>query len=254
MALILSLCVTVLARAEITEQFSQTLYRPCFISADSSFSSGLAFVAATSAQNFYLLTAHSLFGPYSGLDRQWTPTEIARSFRGAIGISLTNPSRWLEASPYIFLPQAGPFSSEGASCDLAAFSVAPAKGLVALSFNRTPPKTSDRIFVMLKLMGDASPYLMKAQVIEVANSYLVYRFDNSSLRLDMTRGAPVLDTDGRLLGMHMGTTVSPLGDLQGVAVSSSTIWSALTAYEQAHAPLPDPVPVAEKKSQTVPLR
>jgi hypothetical protein len=168
---------------------------------------------------------------------------------------MTNPSRWIEARPYLFLPEAGIFSSEGPSCDLAAFSVAPTRGLLALSFNRTPPKSGDRIFVMLKLVRDSSPYLMKAQISEVADNYLVYRFDNSHLQLEMTRGAPVLDGDGRLLGMHMGTTTTSIGDLLGVAVPSTAIWNALAAYEQAHAPVPpEPPAPAVKKQSPAPLR
>jgi hypothetical protein len=218
------------------EGLPEVLYRPAFLSADSSFTAGLAYTFRLKPEGrCYLVTCHSLFGKISGFETQLTPLQLAMLLKGAIGISVAHPQSWIVAQPYLMFPDATPFKQNDARNDIAAFAVKDTSHLTALLPARELPKKGERIFLLTKSLEDGSLHLMAAEVTATSPQALKYRFLDSQADVQMINGAPILSSQGQLVGMHVAVSQTKLGTLYGLASPVTAICAALEEYETIHA-------------------
>lgn len=175
-----------------------------------------------------LVTALHLFGPAGGLATQIPAAEMARRATAAACTALAVDATW-RAGPALTIPGAQPMG-EGALRDAAAF-VLDAHGAPPpyhLKLAAIAPKAGDHVWLLAQVADGAPPnqLLHRAVVRQTGADVLQYAFDNVKLGLQATSGAPVLNDDGDVVGMHLGGGELP-GKLIGAADNLAAVRSLL---------------------------
>ena len=113
--------------------------------------------------------------------------------------------------------------------DLAVFKAADIPDLQVLSLASEIPKKGDRVWVFARQRGDDIPGLLGATVDESSADKLTYIFDKPDFRLPGTSGAPVLNADGKVVGMNLAGGFTPSKAFKGWANPVSSIRSELAS-------------------------
>ncbi len=82
-----------------------------------------------------------------------------------------------------------------------------ARGLRPLQFATATPRVGDTVWMATAVYAGASPSRVahEATVIRIdGDGRMQYRFANSRLSLQATAGAPLLDAEGHVVGVHLG--------------------------------------------------
>lgn len=216
--------------------------RPAILtSAGGRYEAGTVFFAEINEQRV-ALTAHSLFGPAGGMAAQLAPEDLPKAIKE---VRLTEAWTKATISPVsapVVLVGAHPMDKDAAG-DVAMMLI-PA-GLT--SANHTPSaarplaaanaKLGDTVWVAAPLLDgpEASARVHEAKVVQVDKSWLIYEYVEPGLNLVATSGAPVLDKEGKVVGINLGGGQDQ-GHLYGSAAPVDAFRSMVTAA------LPPPIP------------
>jgi hypothetical protein len=180
--------------------------RPVFDTVDGRFGAGTAFFISLPGQAQPLgLTAHHLFGEAGGLERAVTAPELGR-FVQAVHFHELDGEELFPAGPMLVLPAAGHSTTPGDwSTDVAAFR-APAS--VAPRALRLAPKNAapgEDVWLVAEVLGgkSAGQRLHHARVLVSESSLLAYKFDDLTLQIRATSGAPVVNARGEVVGLNV---------------------------------------------------
>jgi hypothetical protein len=156
----------------------------------------------------FLITANHLFGPDAGLQKQMTPDDIASQVEGVAALSMQDLSKDFWFPNFIKIADADSVENQKYSKDLAIFNTSDIPELQVLELADAMPKKGDRVWVFARQRGDTTPALCPATVDQADPDKLTYIFDNADYRLPGTSGAPVLNEQGKVVGMNLagGTT------------------------------------------------
>lgn len=214
---------------------TDVLYKPTFLTANTSFPAGSAFpVRLVRGGKNYLVTSFSLFGKTSGLDHQLTPTEIAQNIMGGVATSAAHPRQIIVAQPYLLMSNIRVADDNGADGDMAIFGIRNSEKLPSLYLDPTLPAKGDRMFALVKGPSNKVPVLVEVETEWVSPTEIRYLFLDSSVDLVGACGAPILSAQGKVVAMHLGTFTSKSGNLFGFAAPARAIKKALELYEKEH--------------------
>jgi len=206
------------------------LYKPTFLLLDDSWTAGTAFVVRIDGQpGLFLITANHLFGPAAGLKSQMTPDDIASQIKGVAALSMQDVNKALWFPAFIKIADADSAESRAYAKDLAVFKAADIPDLQALVLASEMPKKGDRVWVFARQRGDDTPALLGATVDESSADKLTYIFDKADFRLPGTSGAPVLNAEGKVVGMNLAGGPTATKACKGWANPVSSIRSELTS-------------------------
>jgi len=181
---------------------AKAILRPVFTVDGKPLDAGTAFVVRLGAGPLLLVTAHHLFGPWGGYERDLGWEELgkhvsavhARSLAGGAVVSGQQPLR-IE----------GAMTSNGnpAGRDVAAFRIADAGGATVFELAAQAPKKGDRVFLLAQVGSDR---LLRhaATVGDVGPMHVAYRYDDAGIELRATSGAPVLDAENHVVAINLG--------------------------------------------------
>jgi hypothetical protein len=183
------------------------IVRPVFDTVDGRFGAGTAFFVSLPGQAQPLgLTAHHLFGEAGGLERQVPASELGR-FVEAVSFHEMDGEELLPAGAMLVLPTAGHSTTPGDwSTDVAAFhapaSVAP-RALRLAAKNAAP---GEDVWLVAEVLAGKSKdqHLHHARVFVSESSLLAYEFDDVTLQIRATSGAPVVNARGEVVGLNVG--------------------------------------------------
>lgn len=152
-----------------------------------------------------LLTAHHLFGEAGGLSRQFAGHELPSAVSKTACKWFKGNRAPLKAGPALPVKNAGIFFSPGSQRDVAVFSL-PAKEGQALELAPTAAKVGDTVWLVAQLQSGAPPAVLlhKARVVQAEGAGLLYAFENAQLSIIATSGAPVVNENGKLVGVNEG--------------------------------------------------
>ncbi|WP_437606774.1 trypsin-like peptidase domain-containing protein [Sorangium sp. So ce834] len=192
--------------------------RPTFDTAEGRISAGTAFFVSIPGQAGPLgLTAHHLFGTAGGFEREMSATELGQLVRAVylseidLGEGEEEP---LRAGPMVVLPSAGHAREAGDwSTDVAAFR-APAS-LYARALRLAPRNAApgEDVWLVAEVLGgkSAGQRLHRARVVHSRPTLLAYQFEDTTLELRATSGAPVVNAGGEVVGLQVSG--GPEGDI-----------------------------------------
>jgi len=178
----------------------QAWVRPSFYGPDGNFGAGTGFVVSQDNAVF-LLTAHHLFGPAGGLDRDYEWSEMPKLVSGASG---ENPLGKVSVVAGKALPVKGARGMQGTqvNADLAIFPVQAESQVHTMTLAKTLPQVGDEVWLIGEVVG-SSEYKHKAVVDQVSQDAIYYRFTNN-IELRATSGAPIVDGQGQVVAMNLG--------------------------------------------------
>jgi hypothetical protein len=185
------------------------VFRPTFHTSSGDVPAGTAFAVTIPGQNrLVLLSAIHLLGPMGGLEADIAAekigTEVAELtlaplFRGG---EISLPAR------AITIPGASPMGNAAAGPgDVVAFWLPPNDVFEPLTLATENPPAGMRVWLVASLLGGApaSQRLHAARITadEQADS-VYYIFDKSGLEMRATSGAPIVDSEGRVVAINLG--------------------------------------------------
>lgn len=188
----MALAVTAAARA---------VCRPTLRVDANSYEAGTAFLLA-GAQPL-LLTAQHLFGPEGGLAMPvaWQDMPAHAQIVSCTPVGGTAP---LSGGKAIAIAGAQAMDPAGQVNDVAVFRAsAGADGTAGLTVAALPPKRGDRVWLIAEVQGSNSP-LHPAHILGEQNGALLFAYDDPKLDLRATSGAPIVGTDGKVVGLNLG--------------------------------------------------
>jgi hypothetical protein len=213
-----------------------TVLHPTFTIDEKNASFGTMF-AVKVADKTVLVTAHGHFSATGGLPAQIPAADIPKkittlSARDAFAPTVT----CARSQKALLVADAAPVGGavEGGR-DVAAFlalTVADAglNGLQAtqpvplatLALAAKPPKVGDTVWLAAALEGQPGT-LWPAKVGQITEESLFFEYENRTLVLNGTTGAPVLDATGAVVGMNVGSGKMQDGTLFGSAAPASAL-------------------------------
>ena len=185
------------------------LFKPTFLELNSSWSAGTAFSLKVPRKDEQVLVMPDhLFGPAGGQDTQMTPDDIAEQVRAVVGLSMQDKRTVIVAGPYLKIADAHPLDETGVDKDLAVFPLRTKQEANAFELADRSPERDDRVYMFARLRGESEPKLLPGTVIRSSDTELVYLFESSVFDAAGTSGAPILNSDGKVVGMNVGGTES----------------------------------------------
>jgi hypothetical protein len=207
----------------------QGLFKPTFLLPNDSWSAGTAFLVRTPEQSEpVMITCHHLFGPAAGLREQLSSDQIAAQVCGAVGLSMQDGKTIVVATTYLPIQNAGVFNQAGAAKDLAPFVVSNAQKLKVFEFAEKMPSKGDVVYLFARLRGEAEPKLFRAVVSKVDWTGVAYVFNEKSLDLRGSSGAPLINEEGKVVAMNLGSG-GENAQLSGVGSSAGAIRKEIKA-------------------------
>lgn len=205
--------------------------RPTLLSEEGQTTAGSAFVCALDdASPPLLCTAHHLFGPSGGLSREYAWTELPDLVDRIEGTGFIEDPVFVNAADP--LPIEGkPMQPPDFASDFAVFRIRAPGRMHVLTFGQTPPATGDTIFLIAQLQSGQRPKELRhrAVVLDSTAEVLAYKFDDPTIDLRATSGAPMVDSKGRAVGIHLAGAYDDEEGLLGVAVPGVTARAQIKA-------------------------
>lgn len=212
---------------------AEAIFRPAFETSLGRVDAGTAFVVEWHGRQVVLSALH-LLGTAGGLAREVAAADVPRVVT-ALELSpcFEGPNVQKVAVPAaaISIPSARPLGaiSAGAGDVIAFWLPADANG-PALKLADAAPKSGERVWLAASVMAGGTPgaQLHAAKVIEVDEAGdLLYAFDQATLELRATSGAPVLNAAGHVVAINLGGGSPNPGQLLGVGNPISRFRSSL---------------------------
>lgn len=180
---------------------------------------------------YFLVTAHHLFGPAGSLEVQLSPSQLSDQFQSIKGYDFDSGEVLLTSNSLVRLDQAAPYREGDPSKDLSIFELsADTDGYLELSKEKPSKGDTVYLFARLKKHKEGDPLLHPATVIESTDTTLDYRYKNGFLNPRATSGAPILNSDGKVVGMNIAAAGIPIFNWKGRANPLDSIFSQLSAH------------------------
>lgn len=184
-----------------------TVCRPTFTTATGPFSAGTAFVCEyPEGKGHVLITAQHLFGPGGGLSVKIAWNEMADKIKQVDGVSMHDAAVHLVSTKTVPIEGARGLDDKGVRDDIAVFELVPAKDRATLKLAANAPKVGDPVWLFGCQAGGKTVELIPATVAMSSDKELDYTFATSDLALRATSGAPIVDADGNVVAINLGST------------------------------------------------
>lgn len=155
-----------------------------------------------------VLTALSILGPASGLSRQAHPAELSEIYQSiTLGDAFGSFDGVLSATGFLSIPESAPFYQSSPAGDILAIAM-PVKtraGKFKLSIEH--PLKGDTVWLSAAMFIGAPPSQRQhSAMVTGEDEYgnIVYEFDDKSLTNQGTVGAPIMNSKGDVIAIHLG--------------------------------------------------
>jgi hypothetical protein len=209
---------------------ASSICRPVFKTGDGDLEAGTAFVVRRSGSDAgknVLVTAHHLFGPDGGLERQHAWNELPAFVRSVKCAPMKKGTPKIAGGRAFAVSGARVHSEKGPACDVAVFPLADSKA-PALSLSSELPPVKSRVWLVAELANarPGAPLLHGATVVQADNEWISFVYDDPTIDIQATSGAPVVDESGRVVGINIGAMTQGKKRV-GMAQSSPVLIGAI---------------------------
>lgn len=193
-----------------------TILRPTFELKDDSFEAGTAFAVDMPDEKVSLvLTALHLFGPDGGLDKNIPSTELPSIVEKVTFEDAFSGKDCGECIKVLNIPDAKP--SPDIDKDIVAFYYGDNMKVPKLKISDELPKIGESVWLAAPILGASKDQkLYKGKVSYSKDKMILYAFDDKTISLQATSGAPVLNNEGKVVGINIGS-INKNGQLIGAA-------------------------------------
>ena len=201
--------------------------RPSFTTSLGPVNAGAAFALKVGDRTL-LVTAMHLLGPAGGLKAQVAAERLAEVVQsvGVRGAFTDDKAPVAVAKTVLPIEGAHPMGDD-ASGDILVLEPEVKTGLDRLQVHETPklsagalaaaaPAVGDPVWLAARI-GSGEARAHAGKVVEINDKWLFYEFTSADLDLAGTNGAPVLDAEGKVVGIQLGGGVMDDGKLVGAA-------------------------------------
>lgn len=205
----------ILSESDVPNNF---ILSPSFESIDGTFSAGTAFaVNDLETDNTIIITAMHLFGPDGGLDHSISANDLPSYINKATFYNAFDYTLLAESTNVILIPDAKP--APQINRDIAAFYIEGNTSISTAEIYDGQLKTGENVWLAAYVIGGApiNQLLHAAKVVESSEDILEFEFENADLDLTATSGAPILNGDGKIVGINIGSKYTLSGKLIGLA-------------------------------------
>lgn len=202
---------------------NETIIKPYFFAKEFQFEAGTAFIVEYQ-DRLLLLTAHHLFSPAGGLSKTYSTNELKDASPSVRGYYLYSGVEFGWEGMFLPLKESSDYIKGNLTTDLAVFNIENAQ-LSSLEFSKTPAVEGDTVYLYarLKNQGIEQSFFHKATVTKSSGNILEYKYANQLLDPRATSGAPVLNNEGKVVGMNLAASGLPLFSWKGKAISIISI-------------------------------
>lgn len=205
-----------LLESEITTDF---IYRPTFQTVQGQLRAGTAFaVQVEGEERPIILTALHLFGSAGGLDEEVNARDLPEFVKQVDLYDLFEGDYIGSATETLLLLGTFPLSIDQAYAgnnynpsltvygDVAAFYLQSDQEIETVTLSHGKLSAGDPVWLMASIYGgeSANQKLHKGYVVIADEEQLVFRYEDSSINLQATSGAPILNHLGEVVGLNVG--------------------------------------------------
>ena len=185
------------------------IFRPVFATPQGAVEAGTAFVAkADRCKEPVLVTAMHLFGPGGGLKDAMDPDDLRH------GVSRAELTGFGRGAKHMLFEVESLTPNEAQPCcqgqpmhgigDVAAFTAPERLVSVALPLAGTPAVQGQHVTLLAEVLAPANAGLRHgAVVLGMHDGMLMYKFDDPTLELRATSGAPIVDDAGQVVAINL---------------------------------------------------
>ena len=179
------------------------LFRPEFRTTMGPVNAGTAFAARLpGSERPIIVSALHLFGPSGGMDQDVPANRLPAVWTGLSLLDCVT-QRNLGQRPGRALLMAGakPYPEQSAVGDVVAYLPDMIDGLKTFKLSEQTPREGERVWLVSEIIS--GPGLVHAATVEGTDQgYLVYRFDDPSLEIVATSGAPVVNAKHEVIAVN----------------------------------------------------
>jgi len=183
-----------------------SVVKPTFMTGYTSFSGGTAFLCRIDQLDTELiLTAHHLFGPACGWEKEFSWDEVGSTFEIMTGISMGGDyKKYVTSYRLLPIPGARGLNGRGYDRDLCAWQTPPDNKRPFLTLAKELPKAGDPVFLFARARGEEKILLHEAKVAKSSPTEFEYSYQKK-FNSAGTSGAPVLNSKGDVVAINIGS-------------------------------------------------
>ncbi len=210
-AALAALCFLAGVAAAAEPAGTDAIFRPVFTTPQGALEAGTVFVAKLDrCKEPVLVTAMHLFGPGGGLPDPMEPDDIRH------GVSRAELTGFGRGAKHMLFEVGSLTPDEAHACcqgqpmhgvgDVAAFTAPERLDSIALQLSAAPAVPGQHVTLLAEVLAPANAGLRHdAVVLGMHDGFLMYRFDDPTLNLRATSGAPVVDDAGRVVAINLSS-------------------------------------------------
>jgi hypothetical protein len=199
---IFSLVAILLSSLALAEEDRKppVLYRPTFVVFDGVASAGTAFVIEHD-KKYYAVTAQHLIGTAGGLNKDYLGKDMMTKFKKVTYDPVYSGYKKLTSVTFIPIKNAEPISDKTAKYDIF---ISPVNTLdsMPLTLAKSSLKVGDRV-MLYAIVASSEEVMHLATVTNITEDELVYVFDDKTINLRATSGAPVINAKYQVVGINL---------------------------------------------------
>lgn len=197
-----------------------TLYQPSFETKAGTATAGIAFIIKHKKAH-YAVSAQHLIGQAGGLDKNYKGKDLKNIFKRVTLTPINTEYSKLISNSYIDIPLAEGASEKTAKNDLFISHIESNLSSHTVKIAKRFAKPGSKVKLYAKVLNSTDT-IHPAIVIKSTGDHLIYTFDNH-IELRATSGAPILNQNNEVVGIHLGGKTSKYGPTVGFANPAKSI-------------------------------